>query len=210
MELKSFVIPPIGENTYVLSGACDGQAIVVDPADASVVAGYLDANGLKCTHILLTHGHFDHIIGVAELQRRYGARVYIGEKDAPMLSDDRENLSVFGGSPVAPCEADVMLHDGDAIPDAAGFSAVYIATPGHTVGGGCYYFEREGILFSGDTLFFQSIGNTQFPGGSMSQLKRSILEKLYTLPETTNVYPGHMDETTIGHERRYNMFFRAE
>lgn len=202
-------------NCYFLYRAGAPEAIVVDPADNGArIAEALERNGFRVAGILITHGHFDHILGCDELKaaaneaaEQCGAEpvmVYACEAERELLNDARLNLSKGMSGPYT-CDADVYVKEGEEI-SVAGMTCKVIETPGHTVGGCCYYFEEAGILVSGDTLFQESVGRTDFPTGSMSTLVRSIKEKLFVLPEETLVYPGHGDSTTIGSEKKYNPF----
>ena len=155
--------------------------------------------------MLLTHAHFDHIMGLSDVMEDVKVPVYVEEADLPMMTDGESNLSstyVRGGYRF---EEAVPVSDGQQL-EIAGFQFRVIHTPGHTPGGCCYYMEQEGVLFSGDTLFQTSVGRSDFPGGSASALVRSVKEKLLVLPEETHVYPGHMEETTIGYEKLHNPF----
>ena len=182
------------------------EVVVFDPADrGGLIYDELYKRGLKVAAIYLTHGHFDHFAGADELRKRSGAKLYVSEKDEKLLSDTHVNLSVsFSGSGIT-VKADGVVRDGE-ICEAAGMRFKMIETPGHTVGSCCYYFEEDGILISGDTLFEESVGRTDFPGGSASNLYRSCHEKLFVLPDDTLVYSGHGGETTIGHEKMHNMY----
>ena len=200
------VIPcgPVEANTYIIKGSAG--CIAIDPADASLVKAYCEENGLTITDVLLTHGHFDHIMGVAELQSR-GAKVYIYKDDAEALHSNHKNLALMGGIAVSPCHADIELSDGDTI-EAAGYTIKVIHTPGHTPGGACFVFERERAIFTGDTLFRLSVGRCDLPGGDSRQLFDSIQYGLFTLKGDYTVYPGHMRETTLEFERQHNPFMK--
>ncbi len=179
--------------------------IFIDPADrGDFIYDALTTRGFSIDKILLTHGHFDHIGGADELRKLSGARIYAYEKEKEVCENADNNLSIdYGrGYTVVP---DEYLQDLDII-EGAGLKCQLIATPGHTVGGCCYYFEEGDILVCGDTLFLESVGRTDFPTSSMSTLVRSINERLMVLPDDTICYPGHGDATTIGHERQYNPF----
>ena len=183
------------------------ETIVIDPADqGQKIYDALNRNGFAVKAVLLTHGHFDHIWGCKELLLAAGEEVklYACAAEQELLEDAGKNVSAQAGRPYT-VKADVFLQDGDIV-EAAGMSCKVIATPGHTAGGCCYYFEEAGLLVSGDTLFQESVGRTDLPTGSMSTLVRSIREKLLVLPESTLVYPGHGDSTTIGQEKSYNPF----
>ena len=151
--------------------------------------------------ILLTHGHFDHIGAVNQLKERYNIPVIVGAKEEKVLTDSRMNLSSMFGEPVK-VNGDKFLEDGENF-QVAGFDIQYILTPGHTPGSGCFYIEEEQVLFSGDTLFQASRGRTDFPGGSESDIIKSIKNKLLVLPGETEVYPGHMNITNIDREKVY-------
>ena len=142
--------------------------------------------------------------GAAELKKASGAKVYALAEEKKVCRTPELNLSAQM-PPVVTIEADEWLTDGQTV-ETAGISFQVIATPGHTVGGCCYYCKEGGFLFSGDTLFEESVGRTDFPTGSMSSLVRSVKEKLFVLPEDTKVYPGHGDITTIGREKQYNPY----
>ena len=179
--------------------------LVVDPAEnGAALYETLKAKGFSVVAILLTHGHIDHIAGVKELRDCSGAKVYACDKEADLLGDMRDNLSMMFGSPLR-VEADELLQDGKeyVLGDMA---FQMIATPGHTCGSCSYYFKEADILMSGDTLFEGSVGRTDFPTGSMSVLVHSIKHKLFTLPEKTICYPGHGGTTTIGWEKDNNPF----
>jgi len=215
LKIGRMVLGALQTNCYFLYRTGSSEAIVIDPADyGSRIVDKLEQNGFCVAGILLTHGHCDHIWGCEELRRiaqekakERGVepvRVYAMEAERELLQDTRKNLSHMFGKPYTQ-EADIYLRDGDEL-TIAGITFKVIATPGHTEGGCCYYFEEAGILVSGDTLFQESTGRTDFPGGSASALVRSIQEKLFVLPEDTLVYSGHGDSTTIGHEKKYNPY----
>lgn len=192
-------------NCYFLYEEGKNEVIFVDPADhGDVIYEKLEKAGFKVAGILLTHGHFDHIWGLKRLKELSGAKVYAyrGEKD--LLNDAVLNISEQCGRPYT-CDADIYLEDGDSV-TIAGMTAKLIATPGHTKGSCCYYFEEDKILVAGDTLFEESVGRTDFATGSASEIVRSIKEKLFVLPEDVTVYPGHGNMTTIEHEKKYNPF----
>ena len=194
-------------NCYFVYREDSDKVLVFDPADhGERIEAALKQHGLHTAAILLTHGHFDHIGGCAELKAAVPepVKIYAGEAERDFLLDTKSNLSKDMGRPVT-VTADVYLKDGEEL-NLDGIRIKVLATPGHTAGGVSYYFPEGGFLICGDTLFLESVGRTDFPTGSMSTLVRSVKEKLFTLPEETVVYPGHGDSTTIGHEKKYNPF----
>lgn len=192
-------------NCYFVYEEGRDDAIVFDPADRGeyIYDGLLN-NGFKVAAICLTHGHFDHIWGVEKLKELSGAKVYAFEEEKDVCESASMNVSKSAGRACS-ITPDVLVKDGEKV-EAAGIACKLIATPGHTKGSCCYYFEEAGLLISGDTLFQESVGRTDLPTGSMSTLVRSIREKLMVLPEDTKVYPGHGEMTTIGYEKQYNPF----
>lgn len=179
--------------------------LIVDPGDAAKqLAQKVKDDGLTPVAILLTHGHFDHAGGAKALAEEFGIKIYAHEKEKRTLEDPEYNVSWMVGSSEV-YSADEFLKDEQEL-DLAGFHIRVLYTPGHTEGGCCYYFPYDNVLFSGDTLFCMSVGRTDFKGGSMSEIVRSIKEKIMVLPEDTTVYPGHNDVTTIENERMYNPY----
>ena len=183
--------------------------MLIDPgAEADRILNFAKKNELAIRYIINTHGHADHIAGVAALRQQYPKiKVYIHKLDAGLLTDSQANLSILAGATVATAPADVVLKDGDVI-EEAGIKLKVLHTPGHTLGGICLYAEPDAVVFAGDTLFADSVGRTDFPGGDMDQLIESIQTKLFTLPDNTAVHPGHGMRTTIGREKRANPFVR--
>ena len=192
-------------NCYFVYKEGTKDVIFFDPADkGDYIYETLKEKGLQVKGILLTHGHFDHIWGTNKLRELSGAPIYAYEEEKNLCEDAVTNVSDQVGRPYTVIP-DRYLKDGEEI-TIADITCRLIATPGHTAGSCCYYFESDKILISGDTLFQESVGRTDLPTGSMSTLVRSVKEKLLPLPESVKVYPGHGDSTTIGHEKKYNAF----
>ncbi len=189
-------------NCYVVTDE-NQRGFIVDPGDGDyLITDYIDDNAILPEFILLTHGHVDHIGAVKAIKEHYGIPVLAGAKERRLLGDGRLNLSSMIGAHPIVISPDQDLHDGERY---SHFDVEVIATPGHTAGGVCYKVGE--VLFSGDTLFEQSIGRSDLPTGNSSTLLDAIRSKLFTLPENTLVYPGHGPSTTIGDEIRYNPFF---
>lgn len=205
LRIENLVLGQVATNTYLAMNEETKELFLVDPADrADRLEQKIQEMGGTPVAILLTHGHFDHVGAVEALRSKYEVPVYAMEAEAEVLASQSLNLSGMFGCPLT-LKADVLLKDGEKI-CLAGREITAFHTPGHTQGGACYYLLEDDILFSGDTLFQESVGRSDFPTGSMATLVRSIREKLLVLPEDTRVLPGHNGETTIGHEKRYNPF----
>ena len=205
LKIGRIVMGMCQTNCYFVYPEGKSEVILFDPADrGDYIYHSLKDKGFTVAAILLTHGHFDHIWGLEELKELSGAKVYAYEEEKEVCENASVNVSKGAGRP---CEitADEYVKDGATI-SGAGMNCQLIATPGHTKGSCCYYFEEEGILISGDTLFQESVGRTDLPTGSMSALVRSVKEKLMVLPADVKVYPGHGESTTIGYEKEYNPF----
>lgn len=192
-------------NCYFVYRDDSKEAMVFDPADrGGDIYRAITEKGFHIGAILLTHGHFDHIWGAEELREKSGAKIYAYEKEQPLCESSDLNLSAQMGR-ACTIKPDFYLKDGEKV-QVGDLCCKLLATPGHTSGSCCYYFEEDGIVMSGDTLFCQSVGRTDFPTGSMSDIVRSVKEKLMVLPDEVKVYPGHGETTTIGFERENNPF----
>ena len=205
VKIGRMVVGALQTNCYFLHNTENNEAVVIDPADkGQKIYEELQKKGITVKAILLTHGHFDHVMGVDELRRASGAKVYLGKEEEKLISNTELNLSAMFGT-LFTTKADVFVKDGEEL-ELAGIKIKVIHTPGHTIGGVSYYLEEEGILVCGDTLFAGSVGRTDFPSSSGAELGRSIREKLFKLPEDVYVYPGHGPSTTIGYEKQNNPF----
>lgn len=203
-RIKTCVLGPISTNCYLIYNDRTKAGVIVDPADnAAYILNKCNELGIKPEAVLLTHGHCDHISAVPDVRRAFHVPVYAGAAEEPLFLDPGKNLSAQMWPEQVSFKPDELLHDGDSL-ELLGFQWKVLETPGHTAGGICYYLPEEEVLLAGDTLFENSFGRTDLPTGSMSQLVRSIVDKLFVLPDDTMVYPGHGDPTTIGHEKRYN------
>ena len=206
MKIEIFVTGIISTNSYILSNEETKEAVIVDPANLSrTMVRYIEEEGLKVKAVLLTHAHFDHIMGLDQIIAMFGEMpVYVEESDLPLLNNKELNESMIYTAGYSYAGGNV-IHDKDVL-SLIGYDFQVIHTPGHTAGGVCYYVKEANALFSGDTLFCCSVGRTDFATSSTSALIRSIKEKLFLLPDETIVYPGHMGATTIGNEKVNNPY----
>lgn len=205
IKITCFVIGMIGTNCFLIEDEATGKLAVIDPADhCDELLEQIDERGGKLDYILLTHGHYDHITGAAELCERYHPTVCASEKELPLIAEPSYNLSKNHGISIKPFTVDNPLQDEETF--LLGETEIrFLLTPGHTMGSGCYIMDD--CIFSGDTLFCASVGRTDFPTSSMRDMMRSV-NRLKNLGGDYNVYPGHEMFTTLDRERKYNPFMQ--
>lgn len=207
IKVGRLVLSVCATNCYFIYHEGKKKVIFIDPGDqGDYIYNQLKNNGFEVEAILLTHGHFDHIWGASALRRLSGAKIYALDKEEELLISEDLNCSEIAGRSCI-LKADEFFKDGDEL-DFLGFNIKVLATPGHTQGSCCFYLPDDKVLISGDTLFEESVGRTDLPTGSMSELKRSIIDKIAPLPDDVIVYPGHGSYTTIENERKYNPFWK--
>ena len=206
MIFEILTVGPLAVNCFILGDPSTGDGVVVDPGDeAERILAAVQRLGLTIRDVINTHGHFDHVGGNRQVIAATGARLLIHRNDSPFLGRAVDTASIYGLSTENSPPPDEHLEDGRVI-RVGGFPIQVLHTPGHTPGGCCLLLEGQGKIITGDTLFAEGVGRTDFPGSSHEDLIAGIRTKLMTLPDDTVVYPGHGPSTTIGHEKRYNPY----
>lgn len=210
--IKSFVFSPFQENTYVVADDATGEAVVIDPGcydqtEKEELARFIDSNKLKVKKLLLTHAHLDHVFGCAFVKRKYGVKLYLHELDMVIFNDVPKRMNIYGLRGYDPTEVDEYLHEGDQI-RVGNIIFDVIHVPGHAPGHVAFINHAERYVIGGDVLFRGSVGRTDFPFCDHQALLNSIRTRFYTLPDDYTVYAGHMEPTTIGHEKKTNPFVR--
>ena len=194
---------------YILGDPETGEGLVIDPAaHVDGIIGEARENNIRIKYIVNTHGHVDHMTGNAEMKTKTGVQIICHRDDQELLMFTPPAVFRLHGAERSPYP-DIIVNDGDDI-KVGNISLKVIHTPGHTRGGISLYVK--GYVFTGDTLFVEAVGRTDFPGGSWPEMRHSIMEKLFTLPDETIVMPGHnygrMPSSTIGHEKTHNPYLR--
>ncbi|MBO4300705.1 MAG: MBL fold metallo-hydrolase [Desulfovibrio sp.] len=202
MPVADFPLGPLQTNSYIIHN--EGRAVAVDVGgDPDPMLQYLTSQRLQLTDILITHRHFDHVYGVAALAEATGAPVHVPAED-DCLADTEAARGGIWGFPLVPDFS--AQHIAMGATTFGGMTCQVLSTPGHTPGGISLYFPDDHLVFTGDALFYRSLGRTDFPGGDQATLLHSVTAVLFALPENTVVYPGHGPSTTIGDEKRHNPF----
>ncbi len=210
LKIHNFCFNAFGENTYIIYGD-DKNAVVIDPGNSTPkednqLFSFIDSNGLKIIKIINTHAHIDHIIGNKKVKERFGANIAAHPDTSADFATARQQLLMFGfDRQIDIAKPDEALQDGDTFPLGDDIIEV-ISTPGHARGSISLYAQVLGVVFTGDALFCRNIGRTDFPGGSYEQLRTSIRERLFTLPDNTTVFSGHGECTSIGEEKDFNPY----
>ncbi|MCY4463975.1 MAG: MBL fold metallo-hydrolase [Chloroflexi bacterium] len=210
IAIKSLTLGAFATNAYLVADTATKNALLIDPVDSpDLILAAAAEEGWSIKMMVATHAHLDHVLAAAALKEQWQIPFVAHKEAAPLLQEVPLQGLYFGlGKLPAPPESDKRLEDEETIIlDSIELKCLY--TPGHAPGHISLLMEKEGILFSGDTLFAGSIGRTDLPGGDHALLMRSILDRLMPLDDAVTVLPGHMGETTIGHERRTNPFLLA-
>ena len=209
IQVKKIILNPFQENTYILYDQT-AEAVIIDPgcysqSDIDEVKWFVDANGLTVKYLILTHGHIDHILGLEALKKIYKVESLAHADDIPLIETSTKQALLFGLKFELAPKIDKCIKDSDHISFGKSIIEV-IHTPGHSMGGVCFFLRDENIIFTGDTLFNGSIGRTDFMGGSHETLINSITQKILPLGDNNVVYPGHGNSTTIEFEKKNNPF----
>ncbi len=208
MQLDVMIVTPLNENCYLLHDGNEG--VMFDPGgDFNLIKEYLDETGIKVKLILNTHGHFDHIGAVTELKEFSGAEFWMHEDDMELLPQGAASAVNFGVQDFVVPTVDKYITDGQVV-NFKGTDIHVLHTPGHSRGSVCFYIPSESLLISGDTLFFESVGRSDFPTSNPRDIVRSIKDKIYTLPDETVVCPGHACSTKVGYEKQFNPFVKPD
>jgi glyoxylase-like metal-dependent hydrolase (beta-lactamase superfamily II) len=214
LSVKSFTFNPFQENTYIVFDDETLDAAIIDPgcsnsSEESALSEFISRRNLKVKYLLNTHCHIDHVLGNTFCKNTYQVPLHIHSEELPILAAVEAYAATFGITNYQPATADHFLTEGQTITIGNAHLKV-LFTPGHAPGHISFYEEKEGIIIVGDTLFFESIGRTDLPGGNFNTLENTIRTKLYTLPSAVIVYPGHGPKTSIGYEKLNNPFVNAQ
>jgi len=204
MILKTFVTGLLEDNNYLLIDEKSKEAVLIDCTEKNKsIEDALETYGATLKYILLTHGHFDHVLGVNDFRKKYDCKVVIHEADQKLLENVNQFTREFGMPQAEIQKVDGYINE-NKIVTFGDIEVKTIHTPGHTLGSVCFLIEDK--LFSGDTIFYETVGRTDLAGGSFEQLKTNIKEKIFTLDDNIEIYPGHGRATTVGYERVNNKF----
>ncbi|KAA0258128.1 MBL fold metallo-hydrolase [Deferribacter autotrophicus] len=208
MRIDTIIVGALYVNCYIISKGND--AIVIDPgSDFHKIKEFIVSKSLKPLAILNTHGHFDHVGAIEDVKNEFNVSLYMHKDDEFLLKSAPQHALMFGLDGVKTSKIDYYIEDGEIL-NFGEINVKVLHTPGHSPGGVCFYIEEINSVFTGDTLFCESVGRTDFPYANFNELKISVQQKLYSLDPETKVYPGHGPSTSIGHERKMNAFIRAK
>jgi len=204
MIIKQFIVGFLDVNNYLLIDEKTKEAVLIDCTEKNPkIDEALDEYDATLKYVLLTHGHFDHVLGVNDIRKAYGCKVFVHKGDEQILENIDQFMSGFGFGTTEVQKVDGFI-DGGQMLTVGEMKIQVIHTPGHSPGSVCYLVGDD--LFSGDTIFFESVGRTDLFGGSFIQIKSSIEEKIFTLDENIKIHPGHGQPSTVGHEIENNKF----
>ena len=210
MKIHKFTFNPFFENTYIIWDEETKEAAVIDPGmcnanEDNKLASFIEENSLKISYLVNTHCHIDHILGCSFVKSKYNPVYYMPEKDLLLFENAGNQAAMFGVTLNKLPEPEKFLSEDEKI-KLGNESITMLFTPGHSPGEFCLYLKDSSFCISGDVLFNENIGRTDLPGGNFNVLIDSIKTKLLTLPDEVVIYPGHGEQSTIGHEKLHNTF----